>query len=350
MRPTRSEAQLDLELARAVELEYDMIKTYVRLPVAYQQAVVQAAHRAGIPLSSHYLYPAANIGMDGMDGMEHMGATNRLGYSHTVSRTGRSYQDMVALFVRSGMSLTPTLFSSSVLYADDKSLVTDERTKVLFPQWEYDRLVADAAAASEPANAYQRRVLANNVETVARIHRSGFVVNGTDAPLDRIGVATHMNLRAMVTFGLTPYEALTTATRNSARRLGLEGRIGTLTPGAYADVSLVSGDPLTDIKARGRGAERHGRWGASLGGRSARAVPEPADRRGGEQGRPGQCVGRKEALVAPAGVVRPHLLRRLTSGPGRGGCRLRTSSTRYEGDIARNHPADARTISPRESA
>jgi hypothetical protein len=247
MRPTLSKAQLDLELARAAELEYDMIKTYVRLPVEYQQAVVRAAHSAGIPLSSHYLYPASNIGMDGM---EHTGATNRLGYSHTVSRTGRAYQDAVTLFVKSGMSMTPTLFNSVHLYGKDRSLVDDARTKVLFPQWEYDRLVADAELHSTPATNFVTKVLAANVDFVRRVHRAGgFVVNGTDTPLDRIGIATHQNLRAMVEFGMTPYEALTTATRNPARWLGLDGKVGALKEGSFADLSLVSGDPLKDIKA-----------------------------------------------------------------------------------------------------
>jgi Tol biopolymer transport system component len=247
MRPTLSYKQLDLELARAAELDYDMIKTYVRLPVDYQQAVIRSAHAAGLPLSSHYLYPAANIGMDGM---EHTGATNRLGYSHTVSRTGRAYQDAVTLFTRSGMSLTPTLFNSKALYADDRSLVEDERTKVLFPKWEYDRYVTDANNANTPAGATMRRILAANVEMVLRVHRGGgLVISGTDAPLDNVATSLHQNLRAMVEFGFTPREALTTATRNPARWLGLEGKIGVLKPGAYADLVLVDGNPLADIRA-----------------------------------------------------------------------------------------------------
>ncbi|WP_307867407.1 amidohydrolase family protein [Saccharothrix coeruleofusca] len=247
MRPTRSKAQLGLELKRALELDYDMVKTYVRLPVELQRTTAEAAHRAGVPLSSHYLYPAANLGMDGM---EHVGATNRLGYSHTVSRTGRSYQDAVELFVRSGMSITPTLFQSRALLDRDKSLVEDERTRVLFPPWEYERYVADAAAAGTPASPWSREILAGWVDMVLRIHRGGgLVICGTDSPLDAVATSLHQNLRAMVEYGFTPYEALTTATRNPARWLGLSGRVGVLRPGAYADVALVAGDPLTDIRA-----------------------------------------------------------------------------------------------------
>jgi Tol biopolymer transport system component len=239
MRPTLSRAQLDLELRRAHELGYDMIKTYVRLPVELQRAAVQ---RSRVPLSSHYLYPAANLGMDGM---EHVGATNRLGYSHTVTRQGKAYQDVVELFVRSGMSMTPTLFHNRALFAEDKSLALDERTRVLFPPWEYERYLADANSGGGTSSAY---LLRNWVEFALAVHRGGgLVICGTDAPLDAPATATHMNLRAMVKHGFTPREALLTATRNPARWLGLP--IGAIKPGAPADISFVSGNPLADIKA-----------------------------------------------------------------------------------------------------
>jgi Tol biopolymer transport system component/imidazolonepropionase-like amidohydrolase len=247
MRTTRSVGQLSLELDRARALGYDLVKTYVRLPVAYQRRVVAAAHRAGLPLSSHYLYPAERIGMDGM---EHTGATNRLGYSHTVSRLGRSYADAVTLFAKSGISLTPTLFNSSALYATDRSLVEDVRTKTLFPAWEYAALVTKADAASAPANAYVLALLAANVDMVLRIYRAGgLVISGTDAPLDNPAVSLHTNLRAKVKFGFTPYEALTTATRNPAKWLGYTGQLGEIHRGAQADLAFVKGNPLTDINA-----------------------------------------------------------------------------------------------------
>jgi hypothetical protein len=219
-----------------------MIKTYVRLPVELQRLAVQ---RSRVPLSSHYLYPAANLGMDGM---EHVGATNRLGYSHTITRQGNAYQDVVSLFTASGMSMTPTLFHSRALLADDKSLVTDERTRVLFPPWEYERYVADANNAGTPASNWSTHILRGWVALALAVHRGGgLVICGTDAPLDAPATATHMNLRAMVKYGFTPREALITATRNPARWLGLP--IGAIRPGAPADISFVSGNPLVDIKA-----------------------------------------------------------------------------------------------------
>jgi len=247
MRTTRSVEQLGPELERARELGYDLIKTYVRLPVRSQREAVKQAHRAGLPLSSHYLYPAENIGMDGM---EHTGATNRLGYSHTVSRLGRAYGDVVTLFTRSGMSVTPTLFNSAVLYGDDRSLVDDRRTKTLYPAWEYEQLVTKAEDAKLPPAEAMREMLAANVDMVLRIHRGGgFVIAGTDAPLDNVAISLHTNLRAMVRYGFTPYEALRTATVNPARWLGLDRRLGRVAPGMVADLAFVEGDPLADIRA-----------------------------------------------------------------------------------------------------
>lgn len=52
--------------------------------------------------------------------------------------------------------------------------------------------------------------------------------------------------------GLTPAQALICATRESARALRLEGKVGTLEPGRIADVILVRGDPLADVTLLGK--------------------------------------------------------------------------------------------------
>jgi Tol biopolymer transport system component/imidazolonepropionase-like amidohydrolase len=249
MRPTPDADALNRELSRTVGLHYDLVKTYVRLPVELQQRAVEWAHNHGVPLSSHYLYPAVWFGMDGM---EHTGATNRLGYSHTVSKLGRSYGDVTEMFARSGMSITPTLFPSMVLYRDDKSLVDDPRTRALYPAWEYEQLQAKAASAGAqtPDVEQLREALKANVAMLLRIHRSGgLVIAGTDAPLDNVAISLHQNMRAMVKHGFTPHEALVIATANPARWLGLGDQLGAIRPGYLADLALVEGDPLQDIRA-----------------------------------------------------------------------------------------------------
>ncbi len=246
MRPTLTLKQLGLELDRVAGVGYDLVKTYVRLPIEYQRRAIAAVHQLGLQLSSHYLYPAEHLGMDGM---EHTGATNRLGYSHTVSRLGRAYADVVTLFTRAGLSVTPTLFNSTMAHVDDPSLLTDRRTTTLYPAWEYAALRSEVDTAAGPAGVTTRELLRGNVDMVLRIHRGGgLVIAGTDAPLDNVAVSLHANLRSMVAGGFTPYEALTTATRNPARWLNLEDKLAVVQAGVQADLSFVRGNPLADIR------------------------------------------------------------------------------------------------------
>ncbi len=69
---------------------------------------------------------------------------------------------------------------------------------------------------------------------------------GTDA-----GVYPHgLNARQfkyMVRYGMTPMQAIQAATVNAAALLGWSDRVGALSPGHYADIVAVAGDPLQDI-------------------------------------------------------------------------------------------------------
>ncbi|HEV3305095.1 MAG TPA: amidohydrolase family protein [Candidatus Sulfotelmatobacter sp.] len=53
----------------------------------------------------------------------------------------------------------------------------------------------------------------------------------------------------MVELGMSPMDAIQSATSRAATLLEMDGKIGVLAPGAFADVIAVSGDPLHDIKA-----------------------------------------------------------------------------------------------------
>jgi len=56
-------------------------------------------------------------------------------------------------------------------------------------------------------------------------------------------------LEYIVGFGASESKALAAVTRNAAAVLGLEGSVGTLEPGKFADVVAVRGNPLKDIRA-----------------------------------------------------------------------------------------------------
>ena len=243
MRPTFDDGQLQLELERAEALDYDLMKCYVRLPTEWQQKVIGWAHQRRIHVSSHYHYPAFAFGGDGM---EHIGATNRFGYSRTVTALGTGYDDVIDIFNSSQAVRAPTLFGAVTLFRDDTSLVTDPRVTTLYPSWEYATLQAAATSAKTTDQTVNRANLAAQVaQVVAMVRGGGRVITGTDSPIDHTAVSTHMNLRAMVIFGLTPYEALSTATRVPGEFL--QEPIGQIKRGMYADITVLGGDPLADI-------------------------------------------------------------------------------------------------------
>ena len=61
------------------------------------------------------------------------------------------------------------------------------------------------------------------------------------------GLALHAELRALSAAGLSGDQVLKAAGHSAARILGLGGKIGQITPGARADLLLVSGDPLLNV-------------------------------------------------------------------------------------------------------
>ncbi|MDB5459077.1 MAG: amidohydrolase [Caulobacteraceae bacterium] len=243
MRPVTEEGQLELELQRADALGYDMMKSYVRAPLQQQKFVAEWGHKRGIPTTSHYHYPALNFGLDQM---EHLGATSRFGYSRTLSPAGAGYEDVISLFAHAGARRTPTLFQAAPMLADDPDLADDPRILALYPSWERAKLIGRTNAAKASDTAAQA-VLKLCVEQIRDMLRSGGKVTaGTDSPIDLNCISLHMNLRGMVKYGVSPYEALLTATRFNGEFL--EAPLGVLEPGAMADIAIVEGDPLHRIE------------------------------------------------------------------------------------------------------
>jgi imidazolonepropionase-like amidohydrolase len=62
------------------------------------------------------------------------------------------------------------------------------------------------------------------------------------------GASLHRELELLAEAGIPPLEVLRIATGNAGRALGRRGDLGTLTPGALADVVVLGADPVADIR------------------------------------------------------------------------------------------------------
>nr|WP_083467351.1 amidohydrolase family protein [Kibdelosporangium sp. MJ126-NF4]CEL23108.1 tolB protein precursor, periplasmic protein involved in the tonb-independent uptake of group A colicins [Kibdelosporangium sp. MJ126-NF4]CTQ90245.1 tolB protein precursor, periplasmic protein involved in the tonb-independent uptake of group A colicins [Kibdelosporangium sp. MJ126-NF4] len=249
-RPVRDERQLELEWSRVRGLGYDLVKTYERFRVDWQAQTAGRAHRLGIPTTSHYLHPAV---ANGVDMKEHLSGPTKWGFGFSrESSAGGVYDDVIQLAARGRMPFSTTMFSASSLLADDPGILGDPRVRALYTTAEQQALLAKLLCAQgkgpcgflDGTPEQARR----DVGTIKRLlDAGGTVVAGTDAPLDSTAVSLHLNLRAMAKYGISPFEALHSATLLPARELGVERDLGSVEAGKLADLVFTEGDASRDI-------------------------------------------------------------------------------------------------------
>ena len=244
----QSPAQLELELERAATLEYDFIKTYVRLPDLLQRNVVERAHQLGIPITSHELYPAVAYGVDGI---EHIAGTSRRGYSPKLTATLSSYEDVTNLIAQSGMSFTPTIgiyVSYNYLLEKNPTILEDQRLQLLESSFNIQNAKKGIELVKSDSIGWTNR-FQNACQMIKDIHdKQGLISAGTDSPILPFGFGLHLELEAYQAAGLSPFEVLQTATINNAKVLGTIDDMGTIEVGKLADFIIVEKNPLEDIK------------------------------------------------------------------------------------------------------
>ncbi|RDV13529.1 amidohydrolase [Pontibacter diazotrophicus] len=243
-----SGAQLELELERTKRLGYDLIKTYVRMPDLMQERITAYAHSIGIPVSSHEIYPATRYGVDAV---EHIGGTSRRGYSPKITSMNHSYQDVIELLAKSGMNITPTASLQGGFYVmagKDPAFFENRQFKAFFSESYANDLKENAQSVTEMFPGYISN-FGNIQKTVKALLAAGArVTTGTDSPFIPYGMSLHTELQSWVDGGVTPYEALRSATLWSAEAVGVSKDLGTVEPGKLADLVIVAGDPLTRIQ------------------------------------------------------------------------------------------------------
>jgi imidazolonepropionase-like amidohydrolase len=107
----------------------------------------------------------------------------------------------------------------------------------------------------EPAPESDAAEFAQRVLEVKSLHDAGgehLLIVGTDEPVYTNllpGFAYHRELLAMTYAGIPNASVLKAATINGARALKVDDQLGSIEPGKLADLVIVQGNPLQDIKA-----------------------------------------------------------------------------------------------------
>jgi imidazolonepropionase-like amidohydrolase len=108
----------------------------------------------------------------------------------------------------------------------------------------------DWAPENTPAGQRDRKRASAHEHTFKRALKAGVkIVFGTDIGGIPWTEPMAQEFPRMVGLGMSPMNAIKSATSRAAEMLDMAGQIGVIAPGAYADVMAVSGDPLKDVKA-----------------------------------------------------------------------------------------------------
>ncbi|MGA9527072.1 MAG: amidohydrolase family protein [Terriglobales bacterium] len=107
----------------------------------------------------------------------------------------------------------------------------------------------DWAAADTPEGRRDRKRASDHEVSFRKAHAAGVkIAFGTDMGGIPWTEPIAQEFPRMVEFGMTPMEAIQSATSRAAELLDKKGQLGVIAPGAYADVVAVSGDPLQNVK------------------------------------------------------------------------------------------------------
>jgi imidazolonepropionase-like amidohydrolase len=175
------------------------------------KAAVDAAHQFGKKIAIHSYGPdgARDAVRAGTDSLEHATDMDDL-----------TIQEMV----KRGTYYVPTI--------DHNRYYIDNGDKIGYAPGYKDRL---------------QGFITHNLETTRRAFKAGVkIAMGSDAIYTGFGQNTR-ELGWFVKAGMSPEQALQTATGNAATLLGKEKELGAIAPGYFADLAAVDGDPLSDI-------------------------------------------------------------------------------------------------------
>lgn len=215
-----------------------------QMPPEIVEAVVAEARRHALSVYAH----ASSV-----DELEVAVEAGVRAVVHLVHDPGVPSPELLARMHEKDVYYLPTLsvFISPGVWGDPAESLSDPFLRAGVEERVIESLLRSPRAPTAPPSAEdwenRRRVL----RALRAAHDAGVkVVSGTDTanPFVFPGYSVHHELALMVEAGLTPMEALLTATRRPAEMLGKDDELGTIEPGKRADMLILAADPLADIR------------------------------------------------------------------------------------------------------
>jgi imidazolonepropionase-like amidohydrolase len=157
--------------------------------------------------------------------------------------------DGIKAAIRAGID---TIEHASLVDAEGIKLAKERKRPVWFSMdiynTEYTQAEGKKNGVLEDNLRKDREIAQIQRDNFRAAHRAGVrMVFGSDA-----GVMPHgqvgRQFATMVTYGMTPLEAIQAATRNAAEALGRERDVGAIAVGRYGDLVAVTGDPLQNVR------------------------------------------------------------------------------------------------------